>query len=87
MILQRNLAGDGCDIYMDSKGSPTKYIEYKNSHIDGLWLEFYTNGNIRTYMTLTNDCFLGKQIYFNEGGKLIFEGMRKGSIYDVPIKD
>lgn len=85
MIVQRNLAGDGHDIYLDSKGRPTKYIEYKNNQINGLWVEYYTNSNVRAYMTLTNDCFSGRQLYFNEKGKLISEGHRRGSIYDIPV--
>ena len=66
MIVQRSPSGDGHDIYLDSKGRPTKYIEYKNNHINGLWVEYYTNSNVRAYMTLTNDCFSGKQFYFDE---------------------
>lgn len=85
MIVQRSSAGDGHDIYLDSKGRPTKYIEYKNNHINGLWVEYYTNSNVRAYMTLTNDCFSGKQLYFDEKGRLISEGYRCGSIYDIPV--
>ena len=85
MIVQRSPAGDGHDIYLDSKGRPTKYIEYKNNHIDGLWVEYYANSNVRVCMALTNDCFSGKQLYFDEKGKLISEGHRCGSIYDIPV--
>lgn len=86
MCKVRDEDGLGFDTVIDGQGRPTKYIEYKNGQIHGLWLEFHTNSVIRVYMSLTNDCLVGRQLFYDESGKLISEGRGKGSILDFTVK-
>lgn len=85
MVTVRDDKGNGYDAHLNGRGGPTKYIEYKNGRIHGLWLEFYSNNTVRAHMTLTNDCFVGRQLFYDETGKLISEGNLSGSIYKVPL--
>ena len=85
MVAVRDDKGSGYDAHLNGRGGPTKYIEYKDGRIHGLWLEFFPNATVRAHMTLTNDCFVGRQMYYDETGKLISEGHLSGSIYKVPL--
>lgn len=82
----RNRDEDGFDIHFNKHGHLTKYIEYRQGHLHGLYLELHTNNFVRTYMTLSNDWIVGEQLYFDERGNVSMRGNICMPIRELKVK-
>lgn len=82
----RNRDNSGFDIHFNKDRQLTKYVEYRQGHLYGLYLEFYTNNLVRTCMNLSNDWIIGEQLYFDERGHVSMRGHICMPIGELKIK-
>ncbi len=81
----RNEDGDGFDVNFNKWLRPTKYQEYKHGRLHGLYLEFYTNNLVKTYMNFSNDWIVGEQVMFDENGRVVRSGNMRMPIGDLIV--
>lgn len=86
MASKRERGGFGCDVYFGGRHNLTKYIEYKDGTLHGLWLEFFANGRLRSYVKIHNGKTVGRRMFFDDNGRLVKECSDSKSLLDMPIK-
>ena len=61
-------------IYGDYKfGRATKEVNYKNGEMDGMYKEFYNNGELQRSINYKNGVMDGPMKYYNEEGGVTLE--------------
>jgi antitoxin component YwqK of YwqJK toxin-antitoxin module len=61
---------------------PEQTIEtgmYKNNRKEGVWEEYYKNGELRNKLTYLNGVLEGPAVFYNTDGKVLKEGNFKGN--------
>ena len=86
MASKRGVDGAGCDVYFGGRHNLTKYIEYKDGTLHGLWLEFFVDGRLRSYVKVHNGKTVGQRLFFDDNGRLVKECSDTKSLLDIPIK-
>ena len=70
--------------YYQGKGNLIRHIELQNNVLNGQYVDFYTNGNVQTYMSISNGIVVSR-IFYDATGKIIFQSESPVDFGKMPI--
>ena len=86
MVRVHYVDGSGYEVYFDRWLCPTKYTECRDGVPEGVYLEFYTNGNVRTYLNISNATIISSR-HFDEKGAVEYEDGTPVKLMDLTVKN
>ena len=78
--------GSGYEVYFNRWLCPTKYAECRGGVPEGVYLEFYTNGYVRTYLNISNATIISRR-HFDENGVMKYKNETPVKLSDLTVKN